>query len=349
MFYKAGIFFFASVFIFVSCKVDPKISEALPSDNLTQTIPSGWPQPVYQFQDNPISEDKFILGRAIFYETLLSKDNSLSCASCHQNFTAFANADHAISHGILDRLGNRNSPGLFNLAWHPYFMHDGGSINLEIQPMGPIMNPVEMDESMTNIVKKLQETQKYRSLFKSAFGDEQVSSERILKTLAQFMGLMESYNSKFDYWKRGEKGVNLTDAEKRGYDLFISKCSSCHSEPLFSDFKFRNNGLRVDAGYQDSGRAHITGMPEDKYTFKTPSLRNIALTKPYMHDGRYTSLETCLNHYTDSILNFENIDPTLLKGISMTAAEKKDIISFLFTLTDYEFIKDKRFADPNFN
>jgi cytochrome c peroxidase len=331
-----------------SCKVDPELVTPLPSDDLSQVIPSGWPAPVYQFENNAISEDKFILGRAIFYETLLSKDNSISCASCHQNFTAFANADHAISHGILDRLGIRNSPGLFNLAWHPYYMHDGGSINLEIQPMGPIMNPVEMDETMSNIVKKLQETQKYRSLVKSAFGDEQISSERILKSLAQFMGLMNSSNSKYDHWKRGEKGLSLNDEELRGYNLFIAKCASCHTEPLFSDFKFRNNGLRIDAGYQDSGRAHITGLSEDKYRFKTPSLRNVALTKPYMHDGRYTTLEACLNHYTDSILNFENIDPSLLKGISMTASEKKDIISFLYTLTDYEFINDKRFADPNF-
>lgn len=331
-----------------ACKVDPKLVDPLPSDNLAQVIPAGWPQPTYQYAENPITENKFILGRAIFYETLLSKDNSISCATCHQNFTAFANADHAISHGILDRLGNRNSPGLFNLAWQPYYMHDGGSINLEIQPMGPIMNPVEMDESMTNIVKKLQDSQKYRSLFKSAYGDEQVSSERILKSLAQFTGLLQSYNSKYDYWKRGEKGVSLSDSEKRGYDLFVSKCSSCHTEPLFSDFKFRNNGLRIDAGYQDSGRAHITGLPEDKYRFKTPSLRNIGLTKPYMHDGRYATLEACLDHYTDSIVNLENLDALLLKGINMTAQEKKDIISFLYTLTDYEFTKDDRFSDPNF-
>lgn len=342
------ILFLILIFGSTSCKVDPKLSEPLPSNNLTQVIPSGWPQPAYQYAENPITEDKFVLGRAIFYETLLSKDNTISCATCHQNFTAFANADHAISHGILDRLGNRNSPGLFNLAWHPHYMHDGGSINLEIQPMGPIMNPVEMDENMTNIVKKLQESQKYRSLFKSAYGDEQVSSERILKSLAQFTGLLQSYNSKFDYWKRGEKGVKLSDSEQRGYDLFVAKCSNCHAEPLFSDFKFRNNGLRIDAGYQDSGRAHITGMPEDRYRFKTPSLRNVGLTKPYMHDGRYATLEACLDHYTDSIVNFENLDALLLKGISMTSQEKKDIISFLYTLTDYEFIRDDRFSDPNF-
>lgn len=342
------LFFFASIILLSACKVDPKVIEPVALNNLTQTIPAGWPQPFYQFKENQISEETFALGRAIFYENMLSKDNSLSCASCHQNFTAFANANHAISHGIQDRFGNRNSPALFNLAWHPYLMHDGGSANLEIQPLGPITNPVEMDEDIGNVIKKLQASQKYRSMFKSAFGDDEVTSERLLKSLAQFMGLLLSNNSKFDKWKRGESSVTLTQQELEGYETFKVKCNSCHTEPLFSDFKFRNNGLRIDAGYQDSGRARITTLPQDRYTFKTPSLRNVAITQPYMHDGRYQTLETCLNHYTDSIVNFINLDPLLLQGISLTTSEKANIIAFLKTLTDVEFINDKRFADPNY-
>ena len=162
------------------------------------------------------------------------------------------------------------------------------------------------------------------------------------------MGLIYSYNSKFDYYKRREKNVELTEQELRGYTLFQAKCNACHKEPLFSDFEFRSNGLVVDPNYKDVGREHITGDPEDRYKFKTPSLRNIALTKPYMHDGRYASLELCMDHYTNNIKNFINLDPLLVKGIALSAQDKQDLIAFLNTLTDNEFIKDKRFADPNF-
>lgn len=332
----------------VSCKVDPKIITPLPADNLAQIVPQGWPQPHYNFEENPITQDRFILGRALFYETMLSQDNSISCGSCHQNFTAFANADHKISHGILDRLGKRNSPGLFNLNWHTSFMHDGGSLHIETQPLAPLTNTVEMAEDINSVIAKLQATQKYRSLFKSAYGDETVNSQRILKSIAQFMGLIYSYNSKFDHYKRHEKKVELTEDEQRGYVLFQAKCNSCHAEPLFSDFEFRSNGLPVDPQYQDSGRAHITSLAEDRYKFKTPSLRNVGLTGPYMHDGRFATLELCLDHYTNATKNTVNLDPSLSKPLSLSAQDKKDLISFLNTLSDFEFIKDERFADPNF-
>jgi cytochrome c peroxidase len=242
----------------------------------------------------------------------------------------------------------RNSPGIFNLTWHPYFMHDGGVNHIEVQPLAPISNPIEMDEKIGNVVSKLQATAKYKELFKNAYGSDSVTSQRIFKAMAQFMGMMYSYNSKFDYYKRQQNNTQLNNAELRGYNLFISKCNSCHKEPLFTDFEFRSNGLPVNPVVKDSGRAHITGLPGDRYKFKTPSLRNIAKTGPYMHDGRFSSLEECLNHYSNGVSALTNTDASLLPaGIALSAQEKQDIISFLNTLTDFEFINDKRFADPN--
>lgn len=336
------------VFGLAACKVDPKINQPLPVNDLVVTVPEGWPEPVYTFSNNPVSKETFALGRALFYEPMLSKDNTISCGSCHQNFAAFANDDHQFSHGVNDQLGKRNSPGLFNLAWHPYFMHDGGINHIEVQPLGPISNPIEMAEDINTVMAKLSASGKYKSLFKEAYGTEEVTSQRMFRAMAQFMGLLYSNNSKYDYYKRGENNVTLNEQELRGYSLFVAKCNTCHKEPLFTDFQFRSNGLKVNPLLKDSGRAHITGAPEDVYKYKTPSLRNVALTYPYMHDGSLTTLEKCLDHYTNGIVNPINLDPQLEGGIPMTADEKKDIIAFLRTLTDYKFINDQRFADPNF-
>ena len=340
--------YFSILILVTGCKVDPKINAPLPTNNLVEVIPDGWPQPHYNFSANTISEAKFTLGRALFYEPMLSTDNTISCATCHQQFAAFANADHPFSHGINDLEGTRNSPSLFNLNWYTSFMHDGGINNLEVQPLGPITNTLEMGNDINPILVKLQASSKYKDLFNKAYGNEEVNTQKMLKAMAQFMGLMYSYKSKFDLYKRGENNVQLSDAELRGYNLFIAKCNSCHKEPLFTDFAFRSNGMPINTFINDSGRAHITGLAQDKYKFKTPSLRNVALTKPYMHDGSLQTLNECLDHYTNPITNTVNLDPLLLpNGIPMTSQEKQDIIAFLNTLTDYEFINDKRFSDPN--
>lgn len=326
------------------CRVDPRIAEPLPSFKPEEKIPRGWPLPVYRFNENPLSQEKFELGRELFYEEKLSVNNSISCASCHMQESAFAHTDHRLSHGVSELETRRNSPGIFNLTWHPSLMHDGGVNNIEVQPIAPIENPVEMGEDLENVIKKLQDDKKYRELFRKSFGSEEINSQRMLKALAQFMAMMYSYNSEYDRYKRGE--VQLNAQELRGMDLFNQKCASCHSGPLFSDFEYRNNGLIPNQHAPDSGRAVITGNPADVYKFKTPSLRNVVLTYPYMHDGRYASLEECLDHYTSKIENRTNLDPLLENGIPMTQEEKKDIIAFLQTLTDYEFVRDRRFADP---
>ena len=335
--------------LFVSaCKVDPKIADPKGNSGVVEVIPQNWPAPVYNFSANKLSEEKFALGRALFYEPMLSKDNTISCGTCHQLEYAFANADHKVSHGINDLKGVRNAPAIFNVNWHPYFMHDGGINHIEVQPLGPIANPLEMDEDINRVLEKLQGSAKYRQLFKSAYGSDTVDSQRMLKSMAVFMGMMYSYNSKFDKYKRGEDKVTLTAQELRGYTLFRNKCNACHTEPLFSDFAFRSNGLSVDPYLQDSGRAHVKPGIENRYKFKTPSLRNVAKTYPYMHDGRYETLEECLEHYNSKVSNTLNLDPILQNNpITMTSEEMKDIIAFLNTLTDYTFIYDKRFANPN--
>jgi len=346
---KNSLIVVVSFFIIISCKVDPKIKKILPSDNLQEIIPQGWPNPIYTYTGNPISEARFKLGRELFYDPIMSEDNSVSCSSCHQQFSAFAHFDHDVSHGIHERLGTRNAPGIFNLTWHPNFMHDGGINHIESQPIAPITNTLEMGASITPVLDKLKASSKYTQMFADAFDNKLIDTKNLSQSIAQFMGLMVSYNSKYDLWKRNENNVNLTDAELRGYNLFLSKCNSCHKEPLFSDFVERSNGLTPSL-VNDKGHELISNLTTDRYKFKTPSLRNVALTEPYMHDGRFKTLQECLNHYTTPITNTLNIDPLLIpNGIVMTESEKSDIISFLNTLTDYKFINDKRFSDPNAN
>jgi cytochrome c peroxidase len=342
-----GLLLIISLFCLWSCKVDPKINKPIPSDDLAEIIPEGWPQPTYRFTNNPISEETFVLGRSLFYDPILSLDNTISCGSCHQQFVAFANADHNLSHGIDGLLGTRNSPALFNLAWYNIFMHDGGINHIEIQPVATIENPVEMGLSFSEALNKLRSSQKYVKMFSDAYGSQEITGDKMLKAMAQFMALMYSNNSKFDNWKRGQNNINLSQAERRGYQTFLAKCNICHTEPLFTDLSFRSNGLSVSTTLRDSGRFYITRLYQDRWKFKVPSLRNIALTGPYMHDGRYQTLQQCMDHYTDHVTNLENLDPLLQPGgIPLSSSEKADLIEFLQTLTDYKFINDKRFSDP---
>lgn len=336
-----------SVFVIVlfalqSCHVDPVIKDELPADNIRLIVPSGWPAPVYDFSTNLLTEEGFVLGRKLFYDTQLSRNNTISCGSCHQQFAAFSHLDHAVSHGIDGLLGTRNAPGLFNMNWNTSFMWDGGINHIEVQPLGPIANVVEMDEDINNVVSKLQGDADYRRLFREAFGTETVTTQLILKAMAQFQGMLVSYNSKYDRYTRGE--TSLSANEMSGLNLFQQKCNSCHTAPLFTNYQFMNNGL--DSVFVDAGRARITLLAADSGTFKVPSLRNIALTRQYMHDGRFETLEEVLDHYSSGVVNSSTISADVVGGIPLTAQEKADIISFLKTLSDYTFINDPRFADP---
>lgn len=326
----------------MGCQKDPEIKE--PTTAFVQRVPVGWPQPVYRFDSNALSAAGFELGRKLFFDGRLSRTNDVSCGSCHQPAGAFAQIAHNVSHGVEDRLGTRNSPALFNLAWHPSFFWDGGVNHIESQPIAPILNPVEMDETLANVIGKLTADAGYRSLFKAAFGDETINSQRIFRAITQFQGLLVSDGSKYDQVKRGEASFSANEAA--GYTLFQSHCSSCHQEPLFTDFSFRNNGLPPSV-VNDSGRAHITRDAADLYRFKVPSLRNLRFSAPYMHDGRFSSLDQVLQHYATGVRSSATLDPLLTSGISLTTAERDQLLQFLNTLNDEAFVRNPMFQEPD--
>ncbi len=338
--------FIVSVSLFTACRPDPDFSPAsvVAKQDITFKIPEGWPQPFYNFENNKLTAEGFELGKKLFFDTRLSRDNSTSCGSCHQPFSAFAQLDHAISHGVDNKLGTRNSPPIFNMNWHTSFFWDGGVNHIEVQPINPIENPVEMDETVDNIIGKVSADAKYRSMFKAAFGDETVTSQRIFKAMAQFMGMLVSSTSKYDKYIRKEPGAEFTPAEESGLNVFRQNCATCHKEPLFTDMSFRNNGLSVTS-VNDSGRAHITRLADDMYKFKVPSLRNLKYTPPYMHDGRFNTLDQVLLHYTDGIQQSPTLDPLLTSGIKLTGQQKADLMAFLNTLNDEEFTRDPRFKE----
>jgi cytochrome c peroxidase len=306
-------------------------------------IPQGWPQPKYDFKKNPLTEEGFQLGRNLFYDPIISRDSTISCASCHFQATGFTHVDHQLSHGIEGRIGNRNSMALINLAWNSSFHWDGGVNNLEMQPLNPITSYSEMDETLENVIVKLQASKKYCSLFSKAFGDEKVTSQRILKALAQFTVMLKSSNSKYDKMLRKE--VKFTESEKRGYSLFKTNCASCHTEPLFQNDKFKSNGLTIDTTLNDLGRIKITNKKEDYLIFRVPTLRNIQFTFPYMHDGRFKTLTEVVKHY-NSLGHGKNLPKELAKPMNLSDKDRVDLVLFLTTLTDTEFLFDKRFSFP---
>lgn len=342
---KRILFLFCLSVVFFSCKRDPEIlSPNVGNENsYSPVVPAGWPSPVYNFSGNEVTYDGFTLGRHLFYEPMLSEDTTVSCGSCHLQTFGFSNGpSHATSHGVHSLIGKRNSPALFNLTWQTKLMWDGSANNLENQPIGPIQNPIEMNLNLNDALTRVAASPKYKALFKNAYGDTVVTSQRFLKSFAQFMGLMVSYNSKYDKVKNGKE--IFTASENSGYNVFKNNCASCHSEPLFSDHTFRNNGLPINF-YQDSGRYGITLDPNDIYKFKTPSLRNLGFSSPYMHDGRFSTLSQVLNHYSAGISATQNLDPLLSGGISLSAQEKSDLLNFLATLNDYTFMNDARFKE----
>ena len=276
---------------------------------LSFTTPAGFPAPQYSFTGNPLTQEGFELGRKLFYDGRLSKDGNFPCASCHQQFAAFATFDHPLSHGFDNQFTLRNAPGLFNMAWNKEMHWDGGITNIEVQPLAPLTAPNEMAEDINNVISKLQQDGEYKKKFAAAFGDETITSQRMLLAITQFVNSLVSANSKYDKVKQGK--ASFTQTEQNGYVLFQSKCISCHPEPLFTDHSFRNIGLPVDPFINDFGRMRITSKKEDSLKFKVPSLRNVALTFPYEHDGRFSSITAVLDHYSSGVQNSTTLDPLL--------------------------------------
>jgi cytochrome c peroxidase len=339
-------------------------TEPAPEEPLFQA-PANFPQPIYLFENNPLTKEGVELGRMLFYDGRLSRDGTISCAECHNQAYAFTHHGHDVSHGIDNRLGTRNSLPLQNLAWSREFMWDGGVFDLDMFPIVPIENHVEMDEKVANVLDKLRADDTYRKQFQKVYGSEDVTTARFLQALSQFMLTMVSGNSRYDKYVRNESGngAMLTADELAGLNLFKSKgCAGCHAGELFTDQSYRNNGLSLAFG-EDEGRAHITEKAEDRYTFKVPSLRNVEHTSPYMHDGRFRTLEAVLKHYAEDVDDTPNLDPLLKQkdqlgqarpgqskpgqsrlGIALTTDEQAKLIAFLKTLTDTDFLTNPKFA-----
>jgi cytochrome c peroxidase len=312
--------------------------------DLKQEIPDGFPSPNYRFQDNPLSREGFELGRKLFYDGRLSIDSFHPCSSCHQQIAGFGTFEHDRSHGVFSSHTLRNAPVLFNLAWNTSFHWDGEFTSLKDEAAQPINGHIEMGESFQSVVGKLQDDPQYRKMFKDVFGYPFIRPEFILKALAQFTGYMVSADSKYDRYIRGT--AVFTPAEENGYQLYKTNCSTCHPEPLFTDYSFRNNGLPIEDSLKDYGRMRITGLHEDSLKFKVPTLRNVYISDNYMHDGRFNTLAQCINHYRTGVRQSQTLDPLLVNGIPLTDAEASNLFVFLRTLTDSAFLKDPRFAQP---
>jgi len=306
-------------------------------------VPAGFPQPELP-ADNPLTEEGVELGRRLFGDRRLSARNTQSCASCHSEGSAFSDG-RALSIGADGKPGTRNSMPLFNLAWSPSYAWDGSKPRLRDQAFAAITNEIEMHADPAKIVAVLGGDRRVRADFAAAFGTPEVTVERIGLALEQFMLTLVAADSKFDRSLRGAE--QLTDEEQQGFALFMTEydpvrgkrgadCFHCHGGTLFTDFGFRSNGL--DLASVDAGRAVVTGKPTDAGKFKTPSLRNIAVTAPYMHDGRIGTLEEVVAHYGHGVKRAANLDPNLAKhpdaGLQLTTDEQKALLAFLRTLTD---------------
>jgi cytochrome c peroxidase len=306
-------------------------------------IPARFPQ-VELPADNPLSVEGVELGRRLFEEKRLSINHSVSCASCHQEATGFSDA-RRFSLGAEGRVGKRRSMPLVNLAWQKDFFWDGRSSSLREQVLMPIADPHEMNESPANVVAKLAKDPAYEKVFAAAFGSPGVTVDRLARALEQFLLTKLSHESRFDLALR--RAGDLTEEEKRGLQLFVTEhaperglrgadCFHCHGGMLFTDHGFHDNGLALEAS--DLGRMIVTGNEADRGKFKTPSLRNVALRAPYMHDGRFATLEEVVEHYDSGVRRRPNLDPNLAKhpagGLGLSDQEKRELVAFLRTLTD---------------
>ncbi len=308
-------------------------------------IPEDFPEPVYRFQDNPLSKEGIELGRKLFYDGRLSIDGAHPCSSCHMQIAAFGTYEHDRSHGVFDSHTLRNAPVLFNLAWQDKFHWDAEFSSLFDEAAQPINGHLEMGENFGSVVAKLQGDADYRDMFRKVFRTDFISPDHVLKALAQFTGSMVSANSKYDRVQKGQ--ATFTVKEQQGYQVFKANCSSCHPEPMFTDYSLRNIGLPVDNFLQDFGKMRISNDPADSLKFKVPTLRNVYISSNYMHDGRFNTLAQCINHYRNGVQTSATLDPSLASGIPMTDEEAINLALFLRTLTDSTFILDPRFGKPN--
>lgn len=344
--------------VFLSCKKDNTAYQPTPYQ---LKIPSHFPDmPIPE--DNPMTVEGVELGRKLFYEKLLSGDNSMSCGTCHAPSSSFSDPNQ-FSTGIDGSVGTRNSMALINLGWDSFFFWDGRAKTLEEQVLQPVENPIEMHETWSNAIQEISSDVEYRNMFYRAFGEKGIDKYKAAKALAQFLRTMISGNSKYDVMYKVENNLPLsaqeqalyntvTAEELAGYDLFKSlngaDCFHCHNGPLMQVQKFSNNGL--DATFTDLGRAEVTGSAQDEGKFKVPTLRNIELSGPYMHDGRFATLDDVIDHYSHGVQMSPTIDPLIefanQGGVQLDPTEKQWLKAFLLTLTDESFVNNPDFQEP---
>ena len=283
-------------------------------------------------------------GRYLFYDATLSVDSSTSCGTCHQQFAAFAHIDHAVSHGVLGRIGTRNVPALQNLQQQTSFMWDGAFEHLAMQSINPLTGHAEMGSTLPDVLARVARNPRYQQLASQLYDDTQITIPRILEALAAFTGSIVSRSSRYDAMRDGKLVFN--ENEQRGLDEFRTHCASCHAEPYFMSNDFASNGLPPDTAMVDVGRYRVTQREEDRYRFRVPSLRNIAITFPYMHDGRFRRLRDVLDHYGSPSKHTPYADSRVTSIAGLSDVERKDIIAFLLTLTDTLLPRDSRYRDP---
>ena len=319
-----------------ACSKDPLPPEPVP---LLQ-VPQGFPDPVFP-EDNTLSEIRWTLGKKLFFDPIMSRDSTVSCASCHLPQYAFSDTI-AFSRGVGGAPGVRNAPTLGNVAYHPYYLREGSLPTLEMQILVPVQEHVEFDFNMLLIAERMKRDTAYTRMSWEAY-DRQPQPFVITRAIATFERTMLTGNSRYDrYLFQGKTGA-LTAAELRGMDLFFSDeagCGNCHGGFNFTLYAFENNGLYAE--YPDPGRFRFTGLEEDRARFKTPSLRNVALTAPYMHDGSIKTLDAVVAHYNAGGAAHPN-KSALVRPLGLTEQERADLLAFLHSLTDDQFIKDPRF------
>ena len=293
--------------------------------------PEGLLPPVPVPADNPQTSAKIKLGTQLFFDTRLSADNTISCGTCHDPRTGYANP-HATDTGIKGQVGGRNSGTVINAAYMRYQFWDGRAQSLEEQALGPIANPVEMGETVENVVRKLNAIPGYKQQFQAVFHTD-VTADGIAKAIAAFERSVVSGRSPYDRWLDGDKGA-MSAAAVRGERLFNGKalCATCHAGPEFSDQSFHNLGVGMDAANPDLGRFAVTKKNSDRGSFKTPGLRNVALTPPYMHDGKEKTLLAVVQYYEKGGTPNSNLDP-MLTPIRLTEQERQDLVAFMEALT----------------
>ncbi len=333
------VFFVASTMVLDGCRKTP-VPETTP---LPFVNPPGFPQPAYNFSANPLTEQGFQLGKKLFFDHHLSADGHVSCGSCHQPLAAFTTFEHDRSHGVNDTHTLRNATAIFNMAWYREFNQDGSAANLQTVYRNHFTSPTEMGTTMRKVMDHVNMDTSYRRMFRAAFGSEYVSEERIFRALDQYLVSLVSATSKWDKVQRGE--ASFSTEESGGYTVFKAKCNTCHPEPLFTDFSYRNTGLEADVSLQDFGRMRVTGNRADSLKFRVPSLRNAEFTSYYVHDGRANFFRTMIQHYRSGINSSPTLDPLLANGIALTNAELDQLVAFIRTLSDPAFINNPRFRE----